>query len=178
MAAGLVSNGDFSAAKSLVINQPCCFCLQRGSRLSMAPVALLPATSTLSNGMKIIEIDYLNLAEVALSYLTPSWTTFVAGTFVVVILTLSIYLLFKHLSAYKNPEGAKFLIGVILMVPCYVVESEAIAQSLDACIAHTILGDSLNRNQWKSLVCLVQSAVPRGRRNLSKNGSLCFQNPG
>ncbi|CAL5345519.1 unnamed protein product [Camellia sinensis] len=88
------------------------------------------------------------------------------------------------------------------MVPCYVVESlsklemflkydsfkakpalltqalmEAIAQSLDACIAHTILGDLLNRNQWKSMVCLVQSAVPRGRRNLSKNGSLCFQNP-
>ncbi|THG06238.1 hypothetical protein TEA_025827 [Camellia sinensis var. sinensis] len=73
--------------------------------------------------MKITEIDYLNLVEVALSYSTPSWATLVAGAFVVVTLTLSIYLLFEHLSAYKNPEEQKFLIGVILMVPCYAVES-------------------------------------------------------
>nr|CAD1844718.1 unnamed protein product [Ananas comosus var. bracteatus] len=33
------------------------------------------------------------------------------------------YLIFEHLSAYKNPEEQKFLLGVILMVPCYAIES-------------------------------------------------------
>jgi len=37
------------------------------------------------------------------------------------------------------------------------------------------VGDSLNRNQWESMVCLVQSVVPRGHKTLQKfvnNGSL------
>ncbi|KAF7133355.1 hypothetical protein RHSIM_Rhsim09G0177800 [Rhododendron simsii] len=34
------------------------------------------------------------------------------------------------------------------------------------------VGDSLNRNQWESMVCLVQSAVPKGRKSLKKTGSL------
>ncbi|KAL6657292.1 hypothetical protein ACP70R_005072 [Stipagrostis hirtigluma subsp. patula] len=37
------------------------------------------------------------------------------------------------------------------------------------------VGDSLNRNQWESMVCLVQSVVPRGQKTLVKfvnNGSL------
>ncbi|XVE52477.1 hypothetical protein DITRI_Ditri02bG0125200 [Diplodiscus trichospermus] len=34
------------------------------------------------------------------------------------------------------------------------------------------VGDSLNRNQWESMVCLVQSAVPAGRKSLNKSGSL------
>ncbi|CAL5060888.1 unnamed protein product [Urochloa decumbens] len=37
------------------------------------------------------------------------------------------------------------------------------------------VGDSLNRNQWESMVCLVQSVVPRGQKTLQKfvnNGSL------
>lgn len=57
------------------------------------------------------------------SYSTPVWATLIAGTLVVLTLTVSFYLLFDHLSAYKNPEEQKFLIGVILMVPCYAVES-------------------------------------------------------
>ncbi|EOY17748.1 PREDICTED: protein ESKIMO 1 [Theobroma cacao] len=34
------------------------------------------------------------------------------------------------------------------------------------------VGDSLNRNQWESMVCLVQSVVPSGRKSLNKSGSL------
>ncbi|KVI07009.1 protein ESKIMO 1-like [Cynara cardunculus var. scolymus] len=34
------------------------------------------------------------------------------------------------------------------------------------------VGDSLNRNQWESMVCLVQSVVSSGRKRLDKIGSL------
>ncbi|KAL6865060.1 hypothetical protein ACP4OV_016211 [Aristida adscensionis] len=34
------------------------------------------------------------------------------------------------------------------------------------------VGDSLNRNQWESMVCLVQSEVPWEQKSLVKNGSL------
>lgn len=108
-----------------------------------------------------------------LTYSTPTWASLVAGLFLLVTLSLSMYLLFEHLSAYKNPEVCcnsamlfmvhtvrisskfanlflffiylfiylpfgffllldlsaqeqKFLIGVILMVPCYAIESVSI----------------------------------------------------
>ncbi|CAA2984558.1 ESKIMO 1-like [Olea europaea subsp. europaea] len=34
------------------------------------------------------------------------------------------------------------------------------------------VGDSLNRNQWESMVCFVQSVVPPERKSLNKSGSL------
>ncbi|XP_038693470.1 protein LAZ1-like isoform X2 [Tripterygium wilfordii] len=53
----------------------------------------------------------------------PTWAILIAGASVILTLCLSMFLVFEHLSAYKNPEEQKFLIGVILMVPCYAVES-------------------------------------------------------
>lgn len=58
-----------------------------------------------------------------MTYTPPTWATLAAAAFVILTLILSLYLLFEHLSAYKNPEEQKFLIGVILMVPTYGVES-------------------------------------------------------
>nr|XP_016468633.1 PREDICTED: protein LAZ1-like isoform X1 [Nicotiana tabacum] len=72
-----------------------------------------------------ISSDYLNqiIQNLHSSYSPPIWATVVAGFFVILTITLSTYLIFEHLSVYKNPEEQKFLIGVILMVPCYAVES-------------------------------------------------------
>ncbi|CAH9099279.1 unnamed protein product [Cuscuta epithymum] len=57
------------------------------------------------------------------SYSPPTWATLIGGFFTLLSLGLSVYLLLEHLSAYKNPEEQKFLIGVILMVPFYAIES-------------------------------------------------------
>jgi hypothetical protein len=59
----------------------------------------------------------------AAAYSAPAWASFMAGAFLVLTLSLSLFLVFDHLSTYKNPEEQKFLIGVILMVPCYSIES-------------------------------------------------------
>ncbi|KAI4330975.1 hypothetical protein MLD38_029211 [Melastoma candidum] len=54
---------------------------------------------------------------------TLTWTTLTASIFVIVALVLSLYLIFEHLAAYNQPEEQKFLVGLILMVPVYAVES-------------------------------------------------------
>lgn len=46
-----------------------------------------------------------------------------ASIFVIVALVLSMYLIFQHLAAYNQPEEQKFMIGLILMVPVYALES-------------------------------------------------------
>ncbi|KAF2584747.1 hypothetical protein F2Q70_00033667, partial [Brassica cretica] len=60
-----------------------------------------------------------------LTYSAPAWASFMAGAFLILTLSLSMYLVFDHLSTYKNPEEQMFLIGVILMVPFYSIESFA-----------------------------------------------------
>ncbi|KAJ7969927.1 protein LAZ1-like 1 isoform X1 [Quillaja saponaria] len=52
-----------------------------------------------------------------------SWPISSASIFVLVALILSMYLIFEHLAAYNQPEEQKFLIGLILMVPVYALES-------------------------------------------------------
>ncbi|KAL6209278.1 hypothetical protein ACLB2K_020220 [Fragaria x ananassa] len=52
-----------------------------------------------------------------------SWPILSASMFVLVALFLSMYLIFEHLAAYNQPEEQKFLIGLILMVPVYALES-------------------------------------------------------
>ncbi|XP_017430650.1 protein LAZ1 homolog 1 isoform X2 [Vigna angularis] len=54
---------------------------------------------------------------------TVSLTVFSASIFVVAALVLSMYLVFEHLASYNQPEEQKFLIGIILMVPVYALES-------------------------------------------------------
>ncbi|KAF6157801.1 hypothetical protein GIB67_038269 [Kingdonia uniflora] len=65
--------------------------------------------------------EYLQFITV--TYSTPAWALAISGTLLLVTITLSTYLIFDHLSAYKNPEEQMFLIGVVLMVPCYSIES-------------------------------------------------------
>ncbi|KAG0453312.1 hypothetical protein HPP92_025976 [Vanilla planifolia] len=69
--------------------------------------------------MKLVGLIYSTLV----GYSPPAWAAAVAGVFVAISVSLSMFLLFQHLSAYKNPEEQKFLVGVILMVPCYAFES-------------------------------------------------------
>nr|KYP37644.1 Transmembrane protein 184C family [Cajanus cajan] len=61
---------------------------------------------------------------------TVSLTVFSASIFVLVALVLSMYLVFEHLGAYNQPEEQKFLIGLILMVPVYALESNSIILSV------------------------------------------------
>jgi hypothetical protein len=62
----------------------------------------------LSCGAQYTEHKAMGLASQLLlvlrSYSLPVWATIISGLFVVVSLSLSLFLLFNHLSAYKNPE--------------------------------------------------------------------------
>ncbi|XP_078441217.1 organic solute transporter ostalpha protein (DUF300) [Wolffia australiana] len=64
-----------------------------------------------------------SLSFSAESSLLLGWPILTAAVFVSMTLILSFYLIFEHLGAYHQPEEQKFLIGLILMVPVYAVES-------------------------------------------------------
>ncbi|CAL9058778.1 protein LAZ1 homolog 1-like [Musa acuminata AAA Group] len=65
----------------------------------------------------------LNMSLGGEANLLPGWPILSAGAFVLVALVLSLFLIVEHLAVYNQPEEQKFLIGLILMVPVYAVES-------------------------------------------------------
>ncbi|KAF8721074.1 hypothetical protein HU200_023490 [Digitaria exilis] len=67
--------------------------------------------------------NMLHSGFVSASKSLPSWPILSAGTSVTVALVLSLFLTFEHLCAYHQPEEQKFMIGLILMVPVYAVQS-------------------------------------------------------
>lgn len=58
-------------------------------------------------------LGYLNISF-QLAYSPPLWAALIASVFVIISLTLSMYLLFEHLSAYKNPE--------VLLLQCFILK--------------------------------------------------------
>ncbi|KAF3445555.1 hypothetical protein FNV43_RR10731 [Rhamnella rubrinervis] len=70
-----------------------------------------------------------------------SWPVFSASIFVLVALVLSMYLIFEHLAAYNQPEEQKFLIGLILMVPVYALESFLSLLDSNAAFNYEIIRD-------------------------------------
>ncbi|XP_047342070.1 protein LAZ1 homolog 1 [Impatiens glandulifera] len=75
------------------------------------------------------------------SSLLYSWTICSAGIFVLVALFLSMYLIFEHLASYNQPEEQKFLIGLILMVPVYALESYLSLVNSNAAFNYEIIRD-------------------------------------
>ncbi|KAK8969576.1 hypothetical protein KSP40_PGU019615 [Platanthera guangdongensis] len=70
---------------------------------------------------------YLNLD--GKSKIQLSWSILGVVIFVLVSVVLSLFLIFEHLFVYYQLEEQKFLIGIILMVLVYVVESVIISLS-------------------------------------------------
>ncbi|KAI3685513.1 hypothetical protein L6452_34761 [Arctium lappa] len=70
-----------------------------------------------------------------------SWTIFSASICVLVALFLSTYLIFEHLAAYNQPEEQKFLIGIVMMVPVYALESFLSLLDADAAFNYEIIRD-------------------------------------
>ncbi|KAK1427173.1 hypothetical protein QVD17_15856 [Tagetes erecta] len=70
-----------------------------------------------------------------------TWTLFSASICVLVALFLSTYLIFEHLAAYNRPEEQKFLIGLVLMVPVYSLESFLSLLDADDAFNYEIIRD-------------------------------------
>lgn len=65
----------------------------------------------------------------------------IAGVFVLFALALSTFLIFEHLSWYNYPEEQKWIIGVVLIVPLYAVESFVSFCSSRAALVFEIVRD-------------------------------------
>ena len=50
----------------------------------------------------------MDISSTLLAYSAPAWASFMAGAFLILTLSLSLYLVFDHLSTYKNPEVFTF----------------------------------------------------------------------
>ncbi|KAL6911810.1 hypothetical protein ACP4OV_000615 [Aristida adscensionis] len=81
------------------------------------------------------------LVPLMAKYAAPTWAILISGFFMLLSVSLSMYLIFEHLSAYNNPEEQKFVLGVILMVPCYAVESYVSLVNPDSSVYCGILRD-------------------------------------
>jgi len=81
------------------------------------------------------------LLPLADKYAAPTWAILISGFFMLLSVSLSMYLIFEHLSAYNNPEEQKFVLGVILMVPCYAIESYVSLVNPDTSVYCGILRD-------------------------------------
>uniref|UniRef100_A0A0D9VJB0 Uncharacterized protein n=1 Tax=Leersia perrieri TaxID=77586 RepID=A0A0D9VJB0_9ORYZ len=75
-------------------------------------------------------------------YAAPTWAILFSLFFMLLSVSMSTYLIFQHLSAYNNPEEQKFVLGVILMVPCYAVESYVSLVNPDTSVYCGILRDA------------------------------------
>ncbi|GFZ09912.1 organic solute transporter ostalpha protein [Actinidia rufa] len=102
--------------------------------LSLFFLLLLAESSGGSTEMRLINLG----GGQSLLY---SWTIVSASAFVLVALVLSMYLIFEHLAAYNQPEEQKFLIGLILMVPVYALESFLSLMNSDAAFNYEIIRD-------------------------------------
>nr|CAB3485429.1 unnamed protein product [Digitaria exilis] len=51
-----------------------------------------------------MRVNFGQLVPLMAQYSAPTWATLVAGLFTLLALSLSMYLIFEHLSAYNNPE--------------------------------------------------------------------------
>ncbi|KAG8068005.1 hypothetical protein GUJ93_ZPchr0005g15858 [Zizania palustris] len=81
-------------------------------------VILIHMSSCFGRSGKMFSPGFLSVAESL-----PSWPLLSAGISVTAAFVLSLFLIFEHLCAYHQPEEQKFLIGLILMVPVYAVQS-------------------------------------------------------
>uniref|UniRef100_A0ACD5XQ05 Uncharacterized protein n=1 Tax=Avena sativa TaxID=4498 RepID=A0ACD5XQ05_AVESA len=81
-------------------------------------LVLIHASSCLGRSGKVFSPGFISVAKSL-----PSWPIFSAGISVAVALVLSLFLTLEHLCAYHQPEEQKFLVGLILMVPVYAVQS-------------------------------------------------------
>jgi hypothetical protein len=87
------------------------------------------------------------------------WAVMVAGIFMIFSLALSTFLLFDHLSTYNDPEEQKWLIGVIFMVPVYVVTSFLSLWAPTWSLKFTILGNCYEAYALYSFSCYLISCL-------------------